>query len=73
MINLFTARDTNAGQRVITCVYSGEQYIYTEPFAWGYMSREHSYCHNWMPISYAEVKNFMATKTFVPVDHHKAD
>ncbi|MBI3519372.1 MAG: endonuclease [Bacteroidetes bacterium] len=49
MIKLFTARDTTAGQKVVTCVYSSENYVYTEPFDWSYMSREHSYCHNWMP------------------------
>ena len=34
MIKLFTARDTTAGQKVVTCVYSSENYVYTEPFAW---------------------------------------
>lgn len=48
-LSLFWARDTTGGQRVVNCVYSGEAYVYTEPFAWGYMSREHSYCHSWMP------------------------
>ncbi len=54
MVKLFTARDTTNGQKVITCVYSGEQYIYNEPLTWGYMSREHSYCHNWMPTNPAD-------------------
>lgn len=54
MIKLFTARDTTAGQKVVTCVYSSENYVYTEPFAWGYLSREHSYCHNWMPSNPAD-------------------
>jgi endonuclease I len=54
MIKLFTARDTTAGQKVVTCVYSSENYVYTEPFDWSYMSREHSYCHNWMPTNPAD-------------------
>ena len=54
MIRLFTARDTTGGQKVINCVYSGEAYLYTEPFAFGYMSREHTYCHNWMPTNPAD-------------------
>jgi len=54
MIKLFAARDTTAGQKVVTCVYSSENYIYTEPFIWGYMSREHSYCHQWMPTNPAD-------------------
>ena len=51
MIPFFEARDTTEDRRVVTCVYSGENLIYTEPFdftANGY-SREHTYCHSWMP------------------------
>jgi hypothetical protein len=56
MINLFEARDTVDNQRVITCVYSGLNQVYTEPFdftANGF-SREHTYCHSWMPINPAD-------------------
>lgn len=56
MINLFEARDTTLDRRVITCVYSGENKIYTEPFDFttnGY-SREHTYCHSWMPTNPAQ-------------------
>lgn len=56
MVTNFEARDTTDDQRVITCVYSGENHVYTEPFDWstaGY-SREHSYCHNWMPTNPAD-------------------
>ncbi len=45
----FASRDTTGGQRVVTCVYSGENYKYTPPFAWGTYSREHTWCHSWMP------------------------
>jgi len=53
MVSLFAARDTTGGQRVITCVYSGQEQIYTEPFDWtaNNFSREHTYCHNWMPTN----------------------
>ncbi len=53
MVSAFYARDTAAGQRVLTCVYSGENKVYTEPFDWtnvGY-SREHTFCHSWMPTT----------------------
>jgi endonuclease I len=53
MIYSFEARDTTLDRRVVTCVYSGENKIYTEPFDWasnGY-SREHTYCHSWMPTN----------------------
>ncbi len=53
MVSLFAARDTTDDQRVITCVYSGQEQIYTEPFDWtsNNFSREHTYCHNWMPTN----------------------
>lgn len=53
MVKNFAARDTTMDRRVVTCVYSGENKIYTEPFdftANGY-SREHTYCHSWMPTN----------------------
>jgi hypothetical protein len=56
MVKLFTARDTTQDRRVITCVYSGENKIYAEPFdftANGF-SREHTYCHSWMPTNPAQ-------------------
>jgi hypothetical protein len=48
MVNLFQARDTTAGQRVITCAYTGNEYLYTPPFTWDIYSREHTFCHAWM-------------------------
>jgi endonuclease I len=56
MVSLFESRDTSNNQRVVTCVYSGQNKVYTEPFDWttqGF-SREHSYCHNWMPSNPAD-------------------
>ncbi|HEY0031167.1 MAG TPA: endonuclease [Bacteroidia bacterium] len=53
MVMLFASRDTTDDQRVITCVYSGQNKIYAEPFDWtaNGFSREHTYCHNWMPTN----------------------
>ncbi|MEI8116584.1 MAG: endonuclease [Flavobacteriia bacterium] len=51
IMNQFEIRDTTNGQSFVTCVYSGERKVFDEPFDWtalGY-SREHSYCHSWMP------------------------
>ena len=51
MMNQFEIRDTTAGQSYVECVYSGERKVFNDPFDWttvGY-SREHSYCHSWMP------------------------
>jgi hypothetical protein len=56
MVKNFAARDTTLDRRVVTCVYSGENKIYIEPFdftANGY-SREHTFCHSWMPTNPAQ-------------------
>lgn len=50
----FESRDTTGGKKVITCVYSGENFVYTPPFAWGTYSREHTWCHSWMPTFNSE-------------------
>lgn len=51
MMNEFEVRDTTNGQSVVTCVYSGENFVFDDPFDWtatGY-SREHTFAHSWMP------------------------
>ena len=52
----FASRDTTGDQRVVTCVYSGENKVYTEPFDWttNGFSREHTFSHNWMPTEPAQ-------------------
>ncbi len=45
----YATRDTTDGKKVVTCVYSGENYVFTPPFSWGTYSREHTWCHSWMP------------------------
>jgi endonuclease I len=54
MTRLFEQRDTTGGQKVITCVYSSQNYVFNAPLAWGVYSREHSYCHQWMPTNPAD-------------------
>ena len=51
ILNQFEVCDTTNGQSFVTCVYSGENKVFNDPFDWtatGY-SREHTYCHSWMP------------------------
>ena len=51
-VEQFASRDTTGGKRVVTCIYSGENYVYTPPFAWTpttTFSREHTYCQSWWP------------------------
>lgn len=45
----FEAQPDGSGGFNVTCVYTGYQYNYTGTFAWGVMSREHTWCHSWMP------------------------
>jgi hypothetical protein len=47
----FEVRDTTLGRSLVVCSYTGERKIFDDPFDWttvGY-SREHSFCHSWMP------------------------
>lgn len=58
-------RDTTAGNKVVTCEYSGEQKVYSPPFAFqtiGY-SREHLLPRSWMPTG-------GATNTAEGSDYH---
>ncbi len=50
-LSTFIARDTTANQRAVTCVYSGENQLYKEPWSWtdNGFSREHTFCQSWMP------------------------
>ncbi len=51
----FAARDTvisGTTYGVFTDVYSGENCVYTKPFAWGSTySREHTWCQSWFPVA----------------------
>lgn len=50
IMNQFEVSDTTNGQSYVTCVYTGENKVFSDPFDWtatGY-SREHSFCHSWM-------------------------
>jgi len=56
MIDRFETRDTLITSpvlftRVVTCAYSGLNRTYNEPFDYSALdfSREHTYCHSWMP------------------------
>jgi len=49
MIDKFVCRDTTNGKKAITCVYSGDNYVYDDPFDWSVYSREHTFPFSWMP------------------------
>jgi len=56
MVTNFYSRDTSNNQRVMTCVYSGQNKVYSDPWDWSTnnFSREHTYCHNWMATNPAQ-------------------
>ncbi|HTY10313.1 MAG TPA: endonuclease [Bacteroidota bacterium] len=72
----FASRDTTNGQKVVTCVYSGLNYVYTPPFKWwgnagvnndSGFSREHSWCQSWMPSAHAS--NFTSLPEYSDQHH----
>lgn len=58
VVNNFEAYDTVGGQRVMECFYSGWKQVYTEPFVFSSMSREHSYPYSWMGESSQDSSNY---------------
>ncbi|MFH0734554.1 MAG: endonuclease [bacterium] len=50
----FAAINNGNGTKSVFCVYSNFEYIYTGTFTWAVMSREHTWCHSWMPTYSSE-------------------
>ncbi|MEI6766448.1 MAG: endonuclease [Bacteroidota bacterium] len=61
LIRNYESRDTvvaNTSQKVVTCIYSGYPTVYTDPFSWSSMNREHTFCQSWMPtVGYSNFQN----------------
>ncbi len=53
----FAAINNGNGTKSVFCVYSNYEFIYSGTFAWGTMSREHTFCHSWMPTYDSESGN----------------
>ncbi len=57
MVNPWLARDTSDGKKVVTCVYTGHQFVYSDPFQWAngtngaVLTREHTWPQSWMPTN----------------------
>jgi endonuclease I len=77
MITHFATRDTTANQRVATCVYSGQNYAYTPPFAWYTatpFSREHTWCVSWTPTNATSAANeYCDQHHLFPVNQNSAN
>ncbi len=50
----FAAVNNGNGTKSVFCVYSNYEHIYSGTFSWGTMSREHTFCHSWMPTYSSE-------------------
>lgn len=73
----FAFRDTTGGQKVITCIYSGQNYVYTAPLQWYTstpFSREHTWCHSWMPsYSSTSVNEYSDQHHLFPINQTQAN
>ena len=55
VVNPWLGRDTSFGKKVVTCVYTGHQFVYDDPFLWAngnngaVLTREHTWPQSWMP------------------------
>ena len=79
-VALFHTKDTTGGQKFNTCVYTGENIVYSDPFDWtgAGMSREHSFCQSWMPTyailtSPTELPEYDDQHNLFPVDQNNAN
>ncbi|NLH59860.1 MAG: hypothetical protein GX452_00475, partial [Ignavibacteriales bacterium] len=45
----FASYDKGGGIKGVWCVYSNYEYTYSGTFTWAVFSREHTFCHSWMP------------------------
>jgi len=58
VVNNFEAYDTVGGQKAMECFYSGWKQVFTPPFVFSSMSREHSYPYSWMGESSQDSSNY---------------
>jgi hypothetical protein len=69
----FASKDNGNGTRSVFCVYSNYQHIYTPPFTWLPISREHTYCFSWQP-SYSQSSNEYADQHHLfPTEQNNAN
>jgi Endonuclease I/Secretion system C-terminal sorting domain len=78
-LSTFIARDTTANQHAVTCVYSGENLLYKEP--WNFtdngFSREHTFCQSWMPtvnlVNFQTLPEYSDYHQLFPVNQNDAN
>lgn len=73
IINNFEAYDTTGNRRVLECYYTGYKYIYTPPFKFDTMSREHAYPFSWMGEGSQDSANYSDLHILFPVNQENAN
>ncbi len=73
IINNFYERDTTNSKKVITCSYSGYNYIYNPPFVFDTISREHVYPYSWMSETDQGLPNYSDLHNLHPTHQDKAN
>ncbi|NOX17013.1 MAG: hypothetical protein GXO87_01875, partial [Chlorobi bacterium] len=74
MITQFTAIDNGDGTHSVFCVYTNYEDVYTGTFSWLPMSREHTFCHSWMPTYPSESGNEYSDQHMLfPVNQNNAN
>jgi Endonuclease I/Secretion system C-terminal sorting domain len=77
MMTHFAFTDSTGGQKVATCIYSGQIYAYTPPFSWtpiSPFSREHTWCVSWTPSNATPATNeYCDQHHLFPVNQNNAN
>lgn len=65
--------DTTAGKKVVECYYTGYKHVYTPPFAFDVLSREHAYPYSWMGEASQDSANYSDLHMLFPVHQDNAN
>jgi len=76
LIANFESRDTAVSlvsNKIVTCAYSGFNYIYTGTFSWLPLSREHIFCQSWMPNADQTSPQYSDYHHLIPTQQNNAN
>lgn len=77
LISNFIYRDTvvdGQWRKMVRCAYSNDPYVYSDPFAWTFLSREHNFCQSWMPTynepNFTSLPEYSDYHNLIPVNQN---
>ncbi|NUN08879.1 MAG: endonuclease [Ignavibacteriaceae bacterium] len=75
LINNFYAINNGDGTKSVFCVYSGYEFIWDadSAFKWTVFSREHTFCHSWMPTHPSELQEYSDQHHLFPTHQNNAN